>query len=327
MKYKQLTAADRGAIEILLQEDFTPSSIAKKLGRHKSTIIREIHNRGTPNGYFADIAQIDYETKQKRSTRNAIKIKHSRTRDYIISRLSIGWSPEEISGRMRRNGRADRICHETIYRFIYSDPYFVKNKMYQYLRRAKKKRTKWRGRRSQRGKIPNTTSIEERPRIVDERKEYGHWEADSVIYPNKKAINTMNELVSGWVEFTKLDRKTARETARAMIKVLRRHRGKTVTVDNGIEFTNHEKIARETGSNVYFCHPYSSWERGANENANMLLRGYLPKRCNIDKLTQSELDDIAWELNNRPRKRLDYATPAEVRKQILNSIVAVRSRM
>jgi IS30 family transposase len=327
MKYKQLTAADRGAIEILLRRDFTLSQVAEEIGRDKGTISREIKNRATPNGYFADIAQLDYETSKKRSSKNAKKITHSRIRNYILSKLEVGWSPEEITGRMKLEGRDDYICHETIYNFIYTDPYCVENDIYQYLRRGKKKRTKWKGRKAHKSKIPNRVSISKRPEVVEERREFGHWEGDSVIYPKKKAINTVNELMTGLVQFTKLEAKKADLTARAMIKKLSKFECKTVTVDNGSEFTKHEEISAEIGTKVYFCHPYSSWERGANENVNMLLRGYLPKRHNIDKLTQEELDDIAEELNNRPRKRLGYLTPAETYQQLFNLNVAVRSRM
>ena len=312
---KQLTAADRGKIEILLDKNYSLSDIAKSIGKHKSTISREVRNRGTPNGYFADIAQLDYKTKQKRSTKNAQKITHSSTRDYIIQRIKIGWSPEEVSGRMRLEKREDRVSHETLYKFIYEDKYCVRENLYQYLRRGKKKRTKWRGRKAQRYKIPNRVSIEERPKVVEQRKEFGHWESDSVIYPRKKAINTLNELKTGIVKFTKLDRKTAELTKHAIVTGLKEFRSETLTVDNGPEFTLHEEISEESKVNVYFCHPYSSWERGANENCNMLLRGYLPKKCNIDNLPQEELDDIADEINNRPRKRHGYLTPLEIYQQ------------
>lgn len=327
MKTKELTAADRGAIEILLQEDFTPSLIAKKLGVHKTTIIREINNRGTPNGYFAQIAQIDYESRRKESSTNASKIKHSKTRNYILSKLQVGWSPEQISGRMKLEGKKDQICHETIYNFIYEDEYCKREDIYHYLRRGKKKRTRWKGRSTHRSKIPNRVSISKRPKVVEKRIEFGHWEGDSVVYANQRVINTLNELKTGIVEFTKLDRKTAKLTAEAMSKKLSNHIAKTLTLDNGSEFTEHQRVSEHTNVKVYFCHPYSSWERGANENANMLLRGYLPKRANIDKLTQEELDDIAEELNNRPRKRLNYHSPAETYQQLFNLSVAVRSRM
>lgn len=313
---KHLTAANRGAIEILLSEDFTLSEIAGKIGVHKSTISREMKRHGTPRGYFAETAQINADARKKKSSKNASKIMHSSTRNYILSKLSIGWSPEQISGRMKLKSRNDRVCHETIYRFIYEDEYCKEEKIFQYLRRGHKKRKKQTGRSVHKSKIPNRTSITQRPEIVKTREEFGHWEGDSVIYPYLKAINTVNELKTGYVVFTRLERKTADLTAEAMIKVFNGHYGKTLTLDNGSEFTNHDEVSSEAGVDTYFCHPYSSWERGANENCNMLLRGYLPKRYNINDLKQEELEEIARELNNRPRKRLGYLTPPDFPKQV-----------
>lgn len=327
MKKKELKVTERKVIEILLNREESQTEIAKELGVHKSTISREVRNRSTPNGYFADIAQLNYEERRNRTGTNACKIMNSQTRNYILLHLQAGWSPEQISGRMKRDKRKDRICHETIYNFIYNESYCKREKMYQYLRRGKKRRTKWKGRGSHKSKLPNRISISQRPEIVNKRSEFGHWEGDSVIYPNKKAINTVNELKTGLVEFTKLDRKTAELTASAMTTKLSKYETKTLTLDNGTEFTNHEDVNRDTGAVIYFCHPYSSWERGANENANGLLRGYLPKRYNIDELTQEELDEIAKDINNRPRKRLGYQTPAEAYRQELSKNVAVRSRM
>ena len=168
-------------------------------------------------------------------------------------------------------------------------------------------------------KIPNRVSIHERPEIVNQRVEWGHFEGDSVIYAYKQAINTLNELTTGLVRFTKLERKTAYLTAQAMTQRLDEIGGKTVTVDNGTEFTLHEAITQNTGIRVYFADPYCSSQRGANENVNMLLRGYLPKRHSIKNLSQTELDDIAEELNNRPRKRLGYKTPNEIYQSIVQS--------
>lgn len=327
MKKKELNVVDRKVIEVLLKRGESQIKIAKELGVHKSTIGREVNNRSTPNGYFADVAQLNYETRRNRTGQNANKIMNSHTRNYVLLHLQDGWSPEQISGRMKRDKREDRICHETIYNFIYNESYCRREKLYQYLRRGKKKRTKWKGRGSHKSRIPNRTSISQRPEIVKKRSEFGHWEGDSVLYPNKKAINTVNELKTGIVEFTKLDRKTAELTATAMSTKLSNYEAKTLTLDNGTEFTNHGDVSKVIGVVVYFCHPYSSWERGANENANGLLRGYLPKRYNIDELTQEELDEIASDINNRPRKRLGYQTPTEAYQQELIKNVAVRSRM
>lgn len=329
MNYKQITAADRKAIEVLLKEKYKPCEIAEKVGFDKSTIYREIKNRATPSGYFAEIAQINYEVRRSKSKKRR-KIDYSKTRNYVYQKLQVGWSPEQISGRMRFEGRKDYVCLETIYNFIYTDSLWIEDKMYQYLRRGKKRRTNWKGRGTHKLKIPNRTSIHNRPIIVDERQEIGHYEGDSVLYPNKKVINTLNELLSGRVIYTLIANKTSKNTKEAIKHQLKEEDyAKTLTVDNGLEFVEHEEITEETGVKIYFCDPYSSWQRGSNENANGLLRGYLPKRHNIDELKQEELDDIAEELNNRPRKRLGYKTPNEVyfkHVSILKS-VAVESRI
>lgn len=310
MKNEHLTAADRGAIEALLRVDYTVSQIARELGKDCSTVSREITNRSTPNGYFAEHAQIDYEIK-RRKCRKKSKLNVSWTQGYVIKRIKLGWSPEQVAGRMVVENRVDRVCHETIYKFIYGNGYCVEEGLYQYLRRGKKRRTSWKGRKTHQSKIPNRVSIHQRPEEVSEKVRYGHWEGDSVIYPDLKAINTLNELYTGRVKFTKLRRKTAEATAEAIERAMRGEVVLSFTFDNGTEFFEHGRITEVTGAPVYFCDPYSSWQRGSNENANGLLRGYLPKRHNINDLTQEDLNDIEDELNNRPRKRLGYLTPNE----------------
>ena len=318
MNYKHLTAAQRGVIEGLLHKNGALKEIAKILGVSLSTVSREINKRKTPKGYFADIAQMEYERRRKRC-RGRKKMLYSKRQKYVTDKLQLGWSPEQISGRLKLKGRDDLyVCPETIYQFLYEDDWAKEEGFYQYLRLGRKKRKKQTGRSVHRCKIPNRVSIHDRPAIVDKRKEFGHWEGDSVIYPDKYAINTLNELYSGIVRFTKLKRKTARLTTKAIIKRLGRITAKTLTLDNGSEFTYHEEIAKPAALKVFFADPYSSWQRGANENNNMLLRGYLPKRCDISDLTQEELNDIAEELNSRPRKRLGFRTPNEAYYQYLH---------
>lgn len=317
MTYKHLTAAQRGVIEGLLQANCTLKKIAAILGVSLATVSREINKRKTPKGYFASVAQFDYETR-RRKCRQKKKMNFSQRQKYIIKKLQVGWSPEQISGRLKLKGQKDLyVCPETIYQWLYEDDWTKKEELYQYLRLGRKKRKKQTGRSVHRSKIPNRVSIHERPEIVEQRIEIGHWEGDSVIYPAKYAINTLNELLSGTVRFTKLERKTAELAAHAMRQRLKKEFAKTLTLDNGSEHTNHQEISQGAKVAVYFADPYSSWQRGANENANMLLRGYLPKRCDISDLTQDELDDIAEELNNRPRKRLGFRTPNEVYYQYL----------
>lgn len=317
MNYKHLTAAIRGAIEALLHEQYTQKEVAEKLGVSKSTVSREITKRGTPSGYFARVAQEHYE-RVRLNCRQRKKCLYSKRQKYIAKKLELGWSPEQIAGRLKKICSPLYVCPETIYQFLYTDEWAKdEEKLYQYLRYGRKKRKKQTGRGVHRDKIPNRVSIHERPEIVNKRIEYGHCEGDSVIYKNKMAINTMNELTTGKVAFKKLERKTAGQTTDAVIGSANELKAKTITFDNGSEFTDHEEITGKTGVPVFFADPYCSNQRGANENVNMLLRGYLPKKADITDLTQSELDDIAEELNNRPRKRLGYLTPNEYYQYLL----------
>lgn len=312
---KHLTAAQRGKIEILLQEKYTNKQIARKLGRSPSTIGREIAKGLDGSGiYHAWVAQVAYETNRKRC-KQIPKLDHPanhRLRGWIVACLQKGWDPSMICGRLKAEGFTLVVCTETIYQWIYTSVWAITEKLYQYLRQGKKRRTKHTGRSSRKSKIPNRVSIHERPTIVDEKARVGDWEGDSVIYTHKHAINTVNERVSSLVAFTKLSRKTALLTAGAVIAKLNHYIAHTITFDNGSEFTAHGLITKTLGIAVYFADPYSSWQRGANENSNRQLRAYLPKRSDIRDLTQKELDNIAWELNNKPRRRLSWHTPQEV---------------
>lgn len=314
-----LTSEERGQIQALLQENYKPKDIALRLSRHQRTIEREIRNRGKPTGYLAKYAHIDYKTRRKRS-HCPPKISYF-LRDYIVSKLRLGWSPEQISGRMKLEKFENTVCAETIYNFIYYDQTCIQENYKEYLRRGHKKRRKKKGRKVHSSHIPNRTSIHKRPPEVDAKKVFGHWEGDTVWYANKQAIVTMNERTTSLVVFRKVDRKTADLTANAIINGLKKFKPKTITFDNGPEFTHHANVTKKIGTKVYFADPYSAWQRGANENSNMLLRGYLPKKANISQLTKFELNDIAYELNSRPRKRLGFKTPFEVLpKNVLKSI-------
>ena len=316
---KHLTAEQRGSIETLLQEQYTNKQIAKRLGKDPSTISREIKKGLDGNGnYHSWVAQVAYETNRKRC-KQIPKLDHPanhRLRSAIVSCIQKGWDPAQTAGRLHDDPAwkdlPAYVCAETIYHWIYTSVYAVAEKLYQYLRYGKKKRSKQKSRSSQRSKIPNRASIHERPAIVDEKARLGDWEGDSVVYTHKHAINTVNERVSSLVAFTKLTRKTAAQTTEAVITKLSHYIAYTITFDNGSESNQHGLIAEALGIPVYFADPYSSWQRGANENSNRQLRAYLPKRSDIRDLTQKELDNIAWELNNKPRKRLHWHTPQEV---------------
>ena len=316
---KHLTAAQRGNIETLLQEKYTNKDIARKLGRSPSTISREIVKGLDGAGiYKAFVAQVAYDTNRKRC-KQLPKLDHPanhRLRSAVVSCIEKGWDPSQTAGRLHDDPAWKDlpavVCAETIYHWIYTSTYAIAEKLYQYLRLGKKRRTKHKGRSSHHSRIPNRVSIHDRPAVVDERSRVGDWEGGSVVYTHKHAINTVNERVSSLVAFTKLTQKTALLTAEAVIAKLRHYVAYTITFDNGSEFTQHGLITTALGIPVYFADPYSSWQRGANENSNRQLRAYLPKRSDIRKLTQRELDNIAWELNNKPRRRLQWHTPLEV---------------
>jgi len=339
---KHLTAANRGSIEILLQEQYTYKQIAMKLGRSPSCLSREIKKVLDGNGiYHAWIAQAAYSANRRRC-KQIPKLDHPanhRLRSAIVSLIEKGWDPAQVAGRLHDDPAWHYlpaiVCAETIYHWIYTSAWAIAEKLYQYLRYGKKRRTKHKGRSAQCSKIPNRVSIHNRPEIVDTKARVGDWEGDSVVYTHKHAINTVNERVSSLVAFTKLNQKTALLTAKAVITKLKPYIAHTITFDNGSEFTQHGLITEALGIDVYFADPYSSWQRGANENINRQLRAYLPKRSDISNLTQKELDNIALELNNKPRKRLKWHTPLEVYtwlaknqdKQLNLSMVAFGSRI
>lgn len=316
---KHLTAADRGKIETLLQEQYTNKQIAKRLGRSPSTVGREIRKGLDGSGVYHEwIATVAYETNRKRCTQIP-KLDHPanwRLRAAVVACLQKGWDPSQIAGRLRKDPEwrdlPAFICAETIYDWVYKSAWAIGEKLYQYLRYGKKRRTKHKGRSARTSKIPNRVSIHDRPEIVRQKARVGDWEGDSVVYTHKHAINTVNERVSSLVAFTKLTQKTAVQTAEAVVCKLRPYVAHTITFDNGSEFTLHGLITAALGTAVYFADPYSSWQRGANENSNRQLRAYLPKRSDIRNLTQKELDNIAKELNNKPRRRLQWHTPQEV---------------
>lgn len=327
-KFKHLTELDRAKIEALSKEGYRVSNIAGIIGVNRSTISKEIGNRGTPSGYHARIAELNY--RKKRSTchpRN--KIEETKIGTYVIGKIKQGWSPEQISGRIKKEidggkrPESDSIVAETIYQFVYNSEYGKREKFYQYLRRGKKRRTKKFGRRSQKEIIKNRVFIDERPEEVNLRSTVGHWEGDSIIYPHKEALNSLLERKSRYAIVTKLKRKTAELTKTAVTNKLKDHLCLTLTVDNGTENKDHEEISRNLKAKVYFCHAFHSWEKGSNENFNGLIRRYLPRGKSIQDVTQEDIDDIVCELNNRPRKILGFSTPAEVLKSEYQKLAIV----
>ena len=321
-KHRRLTLKERVIIQTLLKEKKSKAYIAKTLNRAPSTIGREINkwvqNKG--DKYEADLshwyAKDDYKNK-----RNLDKIsQHSLLRFFVYKGLLSNWTPEQISGRLKElypNDPIMSISHEAIYRYIYTRPQASLNiKLIKLLVRKKTRRRPSKKRRGTGSKIINQVSIDNRPKHIDLREEIGHWEGDLVIGKgHKSAIGTIVERKTRFAIIVKLESKKAEEVAKEFSEILNKLNPiykKTMTYDNGIEMARHEKITKNTGMKIYFAHPYSSWERGTNENTNGLIRRYLPKGTNFNEIDINQLQIIQEKLNNRPRKIIGYKTPHEM---------------
>jgi IS30 family transposase len=222
------------------------------------------------------------------------------------------WSPEQIVGRLRKKG-AVLVSHETIYRYIWADRRRG-GTLYRYLRGSLKLRRKRKGSYDSRGRLAGKRSIHERPPGAQNRSRVGHLEGDTMIgSTDRDCVITLVDRKTGYVSIGKLESRTAEEANRKAVELLRRgiRRTRTLTLDNGTEFHGYKVIEAETGARVYFAAPHHAWERGTNENTNGLIRQYLPKRQSMGGVDQQRCDWIARELNERPRKRLGYRTPAE----------------
>ncbi|OGK10435.1 hypothetical protein A2767_01095 [Candidatus Roizmanbacteria bacterium RIFCSPHIGHO2_01_FULL_35_10] len=318
--YKHLNEYDRVRIEVYLGENKSQYEIAGLLKVNASTISREIKKRGgIIRGYTASFAQKDYEVERLKGGVKS-KIENHPVGSFVIEKIKAGWSPEQISGRLKKEiwegirSHDEYVNHESIYQFIYDSDYGKEENLSQYLRQGKRRRTKRKGRKTKHEIIQNRTFIDKRPKNINDRKTIGHWEGDAIIYKYKAAIQSIVERKLKYTILNKLMRKTADLLTAAFTNSLKGHYVESLTVDNGSENKDHQKISRELKTDVYFCHPYHSWEKGTNENTNGLVRRYLPRGSSLENVTQDDLDDIAYELNNRPRKSLQYNTPLEMLK-------------
>jgi IS30 family transposase len=296
----------------LRRQGCNQAEIARSLGRHRSTVCRELCRNSTraDGRYRAFTAQERTNGRRSRSRRN----RHFTAEDFALvdGLLRRQWSPEQVSGYLRRTGRL-LISHETIYRHVWRDKR-EGGALYTHLRGARKRRRKRYGAYDSRGRLAGKRMISERPPEVEARREVGHWEADTVAGAcARDCVLTLVERKTGLVFIGQLKDRTARALSRRAVSLMRGRgaRFETVTADNGTEFHDYERIERLTGVRFYFARPYHSWERGSNENANGLLRQFLPKGESMAGLTQHQCNAIARNLNTRPRKRLGFRTPLE----------------
>jgi len=307
--YSQLTLEQRYGIYSLLKTGHNQSEIAAVLGVHKSTISREINRNCGQRGYRHKQAHTKATCRRQGKVRLIID---GSTWSFIEILIKNDWSPEQIHGWMKIN-MALTVSHEWIYQYILRDKQ-AGGFLYQHLR-CKKKRKKRYGSIDRRGDLKNRVSIDQRPNVVEDRSRIGDWEADTVIgKAHKQAIVSLTERKSGLALFYKVDHRTKENTASAITKLLNfiSDRVHTITSDNGKEFAHHEVIARSLNCDFYFAHPYSSWERGTNENTNGLIRQYFPKYKDFRTINDNEIISAMRRLNNRPRKRLEFKTPNQV---------------
>jgi len=301
--YSQLTYNQRYHIYTFLKAGYCQTEIAETIGVHKSTISRELKRNRGRRGYRPKQAQRFARERQDKA------IARIKPEDWMLveSLISLDWSPEQISNCCKDN-QIMTISHEWIYQYIYKDKN-IGGILWKHLRCHKKRRKRY-GSYEKRGQIPNRVSIDERPQIVEERSRLGDWEADTIIGKRKQgAIVTLVDRQSRYLRMSLVAQRTKKAIQEAIIALLAGFPVHTITCDNGKEFAGHEKIAKELAAAVYFAHPYSSWERGTNENTNGLIRQYFPKNTNFLDLTQEDISFVEHRLNTRPRKCLSFKSP------------------
>ena len=312
-KYRQLTQEERYLITAQLMCGTSQAQIARLLGRHRSTIARELRRNVTNHDgkYRAEKAH-SYATARRRTCRRGARFS-AEDMARVAALLRRRWSAEQIAGVLRKTGEL-RISVETIYRRIRWDKK-AGGSLWKHTRIMSKFGRKRYGRQDSRGVLPGKRAISERPAEVEGRRHIGHWEGDTVMGSDMRhCVLTLVERKTGYAIIKKLKARTKDEVTRAATKAIRAHcrKFKTITFDNGTEFHDYALLEERFPVKVYFATPYHSWERGSNENFNGLVRQYLPKGSCMRSVTQAQCDHIVHDLNNRPRKRLGFNTPAQL---------------
>ncbi len=304
-----LTLEEREIIAHLHRTGKMQTQIAERLCRSKSTISRELRRNRSRNGYWAVAAQRTAE--RRRSERPWVaKMQRPEVRHYVRQRLRQRWSPDQIAGRSRSDFPHDRrrqISHQTIYTWIRAEE-ASGQRWQKYLRRSGRKRPEW----EKRGRLPTSVSIEGRPAVVDRRSRYGDWEGDTIVGANRRGgAVTLVERKSGYLllgRVPNLQAATVRQAAARRYAATPAALRKTLTLDNGKEFAEHEQLAVEAALKIYFAKPYCAWQRGTNG----LIRQFFPKGTDLANIPEHRFTKVQHLLNDRPRKRLGYRTPNEV---------------
>ncbi|KRP22638.1 MAG: integrase [SAR92 bacterium BACL16 MAG-120322-bin99] len=318
---QHLTAIEREEIRVALSAKMSLRTIARMLNRSPSTISREVaRNRGR-RYYKAVDADNRAKRMAKRPKLGALEL-NPELRQIVMSKLELKWSPEQISGWLsieHSRRKHMRVSHETIYKSIYVRAKGVIHHSFsQYLRRSKPMRhSRYHRRSGDRSftNIVNGVSIHERSKTIEKRKSVGHWEGDLVSGSNNTHIATLVDRKSRFTIILKLAGKDAESVHQALLATFKKmpilYR-KSLTWDRGMELAKHADLTKEIGMPVYFCDPQCPWQRGTNENTNSLIRQYFPKKTDLSPHTQKRLNEVATELNERPRKTLKFKTPSHI---------------
>jgi len=316
---RALTLAEREEISLGLSVGQSMRSIAKRLGRSPSTISREIGRNGDQDGYRATLA--DQAAWERALRPKLCKLAKNRALAGIVAdMLRRLWSPEQIAGWLQhtyQNDQSLHVSHETIYRSLFVQARgALKKELLEHLRRTRgmRRSRSYTQKTAIHGQIVDAVSISERPASIEDRAVPGHWEGDLVFGSGSSQIATLVERQTRYVMLVKLDGKDSQTVVSALIKHARKlpqELYKSLTWDRGTEMHRHKQFTMATDIQVYFCDPQSPWQRGSNENTNGLLRQYLPKGIDISGYSQHQLNAIARQLNERPRKTLGFQTPAE----------------
>jgi len=319
--FKHLSKHERDRLAVLRAQGKSLREIGRMLNRPHTTLSRELQRNGRPkrrDGYFSHKAQ-ERAIKRRHSTHGRPRLTSHALRLEIEHLLMKGWSPEIISGHLKKKGRA-RISHETIYQWVYGQaPHLI-----GYLVRSHpSRRRRWAHQRRGKTHIPSRVSIQERPPVVQSRQEPGHWETDLVVGRGPSALQVTVERTTRLTRLKKVPDKSARESSEALRRILSglpEKLRKSLTYDNGFENVNHVQLNEALGTKSYFCEPYHSWEKGTVENTNGLIRRFYPKRTDFSTITDSEIQRTEDWLNERPRKCLQFQTSAEVFKDLGGAI-------
>ena len=329
---KRLTLNERIVIETLLKENKSKSYIAKQLNRNRSTVTREVNNWviNPTDKYSATIADF-YAKDDYLNKRNKDKINTYKNLKYFVYKgLLSGFSPEQIAGRIKLlhpNDAIMSISYEAIYQHIYKHRQsYLGKKLIKLLPYHHHKRRQNRKFGIKKSRIKDQINISQRPENVKLRLEVGHWEGDLMIgVGQKSAIGTIVERKTRFTFIVKIENRKSKTVTQQFAKIMNtmpKFIRKTMTYDNGMEMANHQWLTQNTGMDIYFANPYSSWERGTNENTNGLIRRFFPKGTDFNKISIEQLKQAETALNNRPRKVLGYKTPNEMIKQEINNYAA-----